>query len=262
MKNTMLCGALLTLVCAQIQAETTQQPVPANTSEKSPAPVAPAPSPNVQAVPAQPIKQPAVQPIPTEKPKTPTAINCDYKISRETKTIDQSLVLSWTEKAVIQAFDFDPSHMDQQLDQLKVCFTDTGWNGFKSALDKSGNIEAIKSQKLTVSSQVDGQPQMVEDKNNQWKVALPLQVVYQNDKEKVTQLLNVNLIIARKLSGDLGIVQMIATPRVAAGSPDPAADTQENTDSKTETPAAQSGSTDKTKEPATKAPTENSSAPQ
>ncbi len=41
----------------------------------------------------------------------------------------------------------------------------------------------------------------------------PLQVVYQNDKEKLTQLLTVDVLIGRKISGDLGIMQMIAAPR-------------------------------------------------
>ena len=40
-----------------------------------------------------------------------------------------------------------------------------------------------------------------------------LQVAYQNDKEKLTQLLTVDLLIGRKVNGDLGIMQMIATPR-------------------------------------------------
>ena len=53
-------------------------------------------------------------------------------------------------------------------------------------------------------------------KDNQWKASVPLQVVYQNDKEKLTQLLTVNLLIGRKISGDLGIMQMIATPQQAA----------------------------------------------
>ena len=102
------------------------------------------------------------------------------------------------------------------MQKLQSCFTDQGWTGFNSALQKSGNLDAIKTQKLTVSSQVDGQPQVTEAKDNQWKITLPLQVVYQNDKEKVTQLLNVNLTVGRKITGDLGIVQIIASPREIA----------------------------------------------
>ena len=157
------------------------------------------------------------------------------------------------------------------MQKLKTCFTDQGWTGFSSALEKSGNLEAIKTQKLTVSSQLDGQPQVTEAKENQWKITLPLQVVYQNDKEKVTQLLNVNLTVGRKVSGDLGIAQMIATPRTATtpqqstGSMTPNdATTHANT-----TPAAptnagspQPTGTPVTNQPSTNSPSTNPGSPQ
>ncbi|HAT8580835.1 TPA: type IV secretion protein IcmL [Legionella pneumophila] len=158
-------------------------------------------------------KQPAQQQVPSQQ--TAPVINCDYKISAETKAIEQSLVLTWSEKAIIQSFDFDPATVDAQLQKLQACFTDQGWLSFNSALQKSGNLDAIKSQKLHVSSQIDGQPQVTEAIENQWKIIIPLQVVYQNDKEKVTQLLNVNVTVGRKITGDLGINQMIAVPRTA-----------------------------------------------
>ncbi|AAU26797.1 TPA: DotI/IcmL family type IV secretion protein [Legionella pneumophila] len=158
-------------------------------------------------------QQPAQQQVPSQQ--TAPVINCDYKISAETKAIEQSLVLTWSEKAIIQAFDFDPATVDAQLQKLQACFTDQGWLSFNSALQKSGNLDAIKSQKLHVSSQIDGQPQVTEAIENQWKIIIPLQVVYQNDKEKVTQLLNVNVTVGRKITGDLGINQMIAVPRTA-----------------------------------------------
>jgi hypothetical protein len=232
MKKTMLWGALFTIICSQVQAEVSQQPVqvPSPDSVKTPVvdvqPINQAPA-DSQAVPvpAEPITlqpvpiTPAVQPAPLStsvQPLPAPVINCEYKIPAQTKVIDQTLVLSWSEKAVTQAFDFDSANVDNQMLKLKECFTDQGWAGFNTALLKSGNIEAIKTQKLTVSSQVDGQTQIIEAKDNQWKITMPLQVVYQNDKEKVTQLLNVNVTIGRKISGDLGMIQMIANPRPAA----------------------------------------------
>lgn len=236
MKRTMLWGALFTLICTQVQAEVTQPPTqtqtpgsaatPVTNPPTSPTPVTTQPAPNGQpsqgVQPAQPQLQGQPAPVqPTQvqnpqqaQPQPAPVINCEYKIPATTKHIDQSLVSSWSEKAVVQAFDFDPASVDTQMQKLKACFTEQGWTGFNSALEKSGNLEAIKTQKLTVSSQVDGQLQFTETKDNQWKIILPLQVVYQNDKEKVTQLLNVNLTVGRKLSGDLGITQMIATPRM------------------------------------------------
>lgn len=146
-------------------------------------------------------------------------INCEYKLPAETQKIDDSIVLAWSEKATIQSFDFNADAIDTQMNKLQSCFTSEGWIGFNSALQKSGNLEAIKSQKLKVISQIDGLSKIVEAKDNQWKVSLPVQVVYQNDKEKVTQLLIVNISIARKASGELGIYQMVATPRVATQAP-------------------------------------------
>lgn len=245
MKRTMLWGALFTLICTQVQAEEATQPpaqtqtpssaaMPATNPQTNPAPVTTQTTPNgqqtqeVQPVQPQPQTQPApvqgqnpqqaqpIQPTTTVQPQPQPAplINCEYKIPASTKHIEQSLVSTWSEKAVEQAFNFEPASIDTQMQKLKTCFTEPGWTGFSSALEKSGNLEAIKAQKLTVSSQVDGPLQFTEVKDNQWKITLPLQVVYQNDKEKVTQLLNVNLTIGRKLSGDLGIAQMIATPRM------------------------------------------------
>lgn len=245
MKKTMLWSAVFVLISTQGQADITSQSTQSQTSAPSSAPIT---NNNqepvvIQKNPAQPVPgtqqdqfqgvqpnknmqnpqytQPAQQiPLTVEpsigaQPQAQKApvINCHYKIPETTKNIEQSLVLAWSEKAVIQVFNFDPIDLDTQMQELKNCFTDQGWIGFSSALEKSGNLEAIKTQKLTVSSHLDGQAEVTEIKNNQWKITLPLQVIYQNDKEKVAQLLRVNLTVGRKINGDLGIVQMIATSR-------------------------------------------------
>ncbi|HAU0827761.1 TPA: type IV secretion protein IcmL [Legionella pneumophila] len=187
-------------------------------------------------------QQPAQQQVPSQQ--TAPVINCDYKISAETKAIEQSLVLTWSEKAIIQSFDFDPATVDAQLQKLQACFTDQGWLSFNSALQKSGNLDAIKSQKLHVSSQIDGQPQVTEAIENQWKIIIPLQVVYQNDKEKVTQLLNVNVTVGRKITGDLGINQMIAVPRTATNTSQTNSPSNTNpADANTSTPQTPSDTT-------------------
>lgn len=165
---------------------------------------------------------PQAQPPKEEAPKeeatpvqtnAPEKLDCTYKIPASMKQVDAKLVVEWSTNAVKQAFDLDFNTMDDQLKQLKNCFTDQGWQGFNEALDKSGNLKAIQEQKLTMTNKVDGEAKLEEEKDNQWKVAIPLQVVYQNDKEKVPQELTVHLLVGRKMSGDLGILQMIASPR-------------------------------------------------
>jgi hypothetical protein len=238
MKNTILWGALLTVLCAQAQAETNETTVQTTTTTVT----TPATQPAVQGTqPNMPVQAHPVILQPTNQLATPPIINCNYKIDANIKSIDQALVLTWSEKATTQAFDFDPTAVDVQMEQLQHCFTEQGWTGFNTALQKSGNLEAIKTQHLTVSSQIDGQAQMEEAKDNQWKIDLPLQVVYQNEKEKVTQLLNIKLTVSRKVTGELGITQMIATPRVAA--------------------TAQTSATPNTTTTAVAPPTDNTNAP-
>lgn len=88
-----------------------------------------------------------------------------------------------------------------------------------------------------------GQAVVTEAKENQWKLNLPLQVVYQNDKEKVTQLLSIDVTVGRKITGDLGIVQMIAAPRNTEKSP--------NSNTTSTTPSNNNGATSTTTPAAT-----------
>lgn len=214
MKNTILWSALFTLIGTQVYAEPASKApaAPTNTAAPATAPaaapmvmqsVAPqAPQPN-QAIPTAPLTAPAPAPV----------INCDYKIPPQVKTVDQALVLNWAQNAVMQAFSFAPTTLDAQMEKLQACFTEQGWTGFSTALQKSGNLQAIKSQQLNVTAQIGGMTLVNEAKDNQWKLTVPIIVIYQNDKEKVSQLLSVDVTVNRKPDGDLGITQMIAAPR-------------------------------------------------
>jgi Type-IV b secretion system, inner-membrane complex component len=206
---------------------TTNSPAPVTAN--SPAPVtanspAPVTSTTTPATSAKPATSTTVAPV-TSKPATspppglatlatpPKSLDCNYRIPAETTRIAQPIVLKWAAKAAEQSFNYDYNSLDKQLADLKACYTDQGWQGFKEALQKSGNLDAIKSQQLIVNATVKGQGKIVEIKENQWKVTLPMQVTYQNNQEKLTQPLMVNLVVGRKISGDLGIMQMIAIPR-------------------------------------------------
>lgn len=145
-------------------------------------------------------------------------IDCYYKTPITTSHIDAAIISEWSEKATRQSFTLDHSNITPQLAALKSCFTDQGWQSFNDALQKSGNINAMQKQQLNLSSMLDGKSTTTDVRENQWKVSVPLQVVYQNKKEKLTQRLTVDLIVGRKPSGDLGIMQMIASPQQTATS--------------------------------------------
>jgi len=149
----------------------------------------------------------------TAQAQAPVLINCLYHIPADTTTIDPAVITTWVKNATIQSFTFQADTLDQQLAALKPCYTDQGFLGFQDAMQKSGNIGTIKSQHLTVSSSIETDPVINPVKDNQWKVSVPLQVVYQSSKEKLMQQLTIDLLVGRKMSGDLGIIQIIATPR-------------------------------------------------
>lgn len=140
---------------------------------------------------------------------TVRSIDCLYQISN-TPVSEKELSL-WAQYAAVKAFDYRFDQLDTQLQKLKSCFTEQGWAGFTEALVQSGNLSIIKDQKLTVSSQISGQSVISSTKDGQWQIIVPIDVVYQNNQEKFTQSLAVMMIVTKKSSSELGIVQLIAT---------------------------------------------------
>lgn len=147
----------------------------------------------------------------SEPPVAPPRVDCFYQIATNPITdIELSL---WAQYAALKSFDYSFDKMDTQLQSLKSCFTEQGWTGFNEALKQSGNLTTIKAQQLTVSSQIAGQPEVSQIKTNQWRITVPLDVVYQNTQEKLTQSLAVVLVVTKKNPTELGIVQLIAAPK-------------------------------------------------
>lgn len=212
MKKMLLSPVLLAILATSAHAA--DSPTQTNSTDTTNGVVSLPPAPSTLNNETQPI---GAVPTPTVSP----VVNCDLHIPASQVSVDATLITTWASKAALQSFSFSPVTIDNQLDALKACYTEAGWKGFYDAIQKSGNVNSIKSQQLTVSSQEEGEATINTVKDNQWKVILPIQVVYQNDKEKVTQHLNVEILIGRKATGDLGIMQMIATPRPVVEAPQP-----------------------------------------
>ncbi len=143
----------------------------------------------------------------------PEKIDCTMKIPADQKEVNQTVIEKWAAQAAVQTFTMQSDTLDQQLTDLEKCFTKNGWQGYKNALDKSGNLDAIKKEKLDVSSTISGNPTVENDKDNQWSVVIPLTVVYKNKTDSINQNLNVKLLITRDKEGSLGIMQVVAAPQ-------------------------------------------------
>lgn len=146
----------------------------------------------------------------SEQSQSKETVSCHYKIPAATIKTDKNIILQWAEYAAMQSFHFDYTALEAELKELKSCYTKKGWSEFNAAMHKSGNLNAIKTQRLTMNSQIDGQARLIESQDNRWKIQLPLKVVYKNDRAQASQFLDIQLNIVRKMNGELGIVQLIA----------------------------------------------------
>lgn len=187
-----------------------QQVPPAPASTPPPPPADPsAPPQNSEAL--NQLQQNAEQPTqPQLTPQDLAKINCEFKPAEG--DIPNNVVEAWGKNAAIQAFNFTPSAVDEELTKLQACFTAEGWQSFQDALTQSGNLDAIKKQKFNVTAIPAGNAALNSTGANQWQVIIPMTVTYQNDQDKIQQNLSVELSIGRKATGELGINQIIASP--------------------------------------------------
>ena len=143
---------------------------------------------------------------------SPELMDCDFHFPKDLKVIDPNLIETWAQKATVKAFTFESKNLDAQLSDLKHCFTDQGWKGFNDALQKSGNLEAVKQKKIIFTATSMPGTKLALIKENQWKIEVPVEVTYQNKDHKLVQNLNVTILLMRKPTNDLGIMQVVAVP--------------------------------------------------
>nr|MBP9774588.1 DotI/IcmL/TraM family protein [Legionellaceae bacterium] len=196
-------------VAVQPAAPATVAVQPAAPATMAVQPAAPATVAVQPAAPATVAVQPAAPAVVAATPKPSGPIDCLYQLPQA--PVSENELSLWAQYAALKSFEYSFDKLDDQLQKLKYCFTDQGWTGFHDALQQSGNLSVIKSQQLTVSSQISGDPVINKVKENQWSISLPLSVVYQNTQEKFTQSLSVTLVVTKKTPTELGIVQLIAT---------------------------------------------------
>jgi hypothetical protein len=145
-------------------------------------------------------------------PSNPAPVDCLYQLS-STTPISEKELSEWAKLAILKSFDYSFDTLETQLQKLKACYTEQGWLGFNNALKQSGNLATIKAQQLTVNCEIEGKLKIDPFKNNQWKITVPVKVVYQNSQEKLTQRLWVAMVVTKKSASQLGVVQIIAEPK-------------------------------------------------
>ena len=126
---------------------------------------------------------------------------------------------NWVADALRDIYSYDFVHWRDQLNSNRVLFTSNeSFNSFVKAMDASGSLEAVRKNKLVVSSILQEPPNIVKqgiaNGRVSWRLEVPLTVRYESASSSMTQQLLVRLVVQRVEQTEnprgLGITQIIA----------------------------------------------------
>lgn len=142
-------------------------------------------------------------------------INCTVKFpQRETHLKQMQFIRQFTRYATHLAFVIHDEHNDAASEIKKACFTKSGWRQYKLALLQSGNLNAIKQDRLQTSMILAGGIKIKTDnKHHLWRLHIPIQLAYQNSTKRIKQNLDVLMLLTLNTDGRLAVMQVIGRPK-------------------------------------------------
>lgn len=130
-------------------------------------------------------------------------------------------LVNWVRDAAVLSFYYNFNNVDMWLNDYSHYFTPLGWIHYYNALRKSGNIERVKNERITVTSTPLEPPKIlwegVDLNTYKWQVQVALLVHYQTETGKtVEQKLMVTMMLRRtdapNSKNGIAIDQFIAKP--------------------------------------------------
>lgn len=104
---------------------------------------------------------------------------------------DDKRVTNFAIQSVLSTFSYDSLSYEKQMADLQDIFTKEGWKNFSSALNKSGNIDAVKKNNMVVSAYKNGKASIESYTQNKqsesWVVKVPAMVTYSNEYIAIDQ---------------------------------------------------------------------------
>lgn len=129
-------------------------------------------------------------------------------------------VQKFAELAALKSFTYDFKGLPEQLLALESCYTQTGWHSFSLALQRAGNVDIAKKNKLYVHAERIGKVKTLDKQaeTDTWRVLVPIKVTYNNDTQSLTQHLDVKLLVNID-NNKLGVEQITASPSFVIDKP-------------------------------------------
>lgn len=115
--------------------------------------------------------------------------------------VTNKYILEWSIRATRAALNLDFVNYSKQLQSASEYFTSSGWSAFSGALDKSGLLEAVKSQKLMMSAVVPKSPIIrfngIISGRHIWRISMPVLVTFGSASDQRQRQMDVTMIISR-----------------------------------------------------------------
>lgn len=134
--------------------------------------------------------------------------------------LSREAVSQWAVNAITESYTMDYVNFRTQVAKSgREYFTDKGSEQFKEALKASGNLEALLTRRMVISTIVTSTPIINSEGLNNgtyaWQVDVPIRVTYQNSENKATQELLAKLLIVRESTLEkrfgVGIAQFVTS---------------------------------------------------
>jgi hypothetical protein len=140
-------------------------------------------------------------------------LSCKNVAPNEDSPVKLDFLKKWSVYVSMKTFSLSHDTIDNTLVVLQDCFTTSGWNQFNDALNKSGNLNLIKTNHLSSNTHLMGQVVVQPQKEQQtWTADIPIRVVYQNDKQKISQQIHVHLRFSQLPNNKLAVMQIVGLP--------------------------------------------------
>jgi len=114
--------------------------------------------------------------------------------------INSQNLLQWAGEAAVAAYTYDVANYKKEFEEVaQEYFTQEGGEAFLTALEDSGAIDRLVSEKLVVTSVVNGTPLLLKEGiilgDKVWRVQVPILVNFQSASEVRTEFYIVSMLI-------------------------------------------------------------------
>lgn len=112
-------------------------------------------------------------------------------------------LLDWVKEAATTAYNFNFGNYQEVIRNMKVYFTDAGYENYVAAITQKNIIDEVRTKRLVVFAVTTGTPVILKEGPTSegiyaWQVQMPMLVTYQSAASQRKQKLILTLIIARR----------------------------------------------------------------